>query len=124
MPVTKDEIQIFFALLIYIGTYGDCNIERFWRKNSASIHRPMRHMTHYLFCQIKRYFHISAPTNEPQPWYMKLFPLFEHLRKLFKLFGIPSQNVSIDEMMVMCTGRSLHTVKMPNKPIGEGYKLF
>ena len=36
----------------------------------------------------------------------------------------PSTNVSIDEMMVKCEGRSPHTLKMPNKPIDRGYKLY
>ena len=84
----------------------------------------MCYMTLYRFEQIKWYFHISPPTNNPQPWYIKLSPLFEHLWRLFKQFYIPSQNVSVDEMMVLCTGRSLHTVRMPNKPVGEGYKIF
>jgi Transposase IS4 len=55
---------------------------------------------------------------------MKLSPLFEHLRIQFKAFCIPSQNVSVDEMMKAFTGRSVHTVKMNNKPIGEGYKMW
>ena len=37
---------------------------------------------------------------------------------------MPSSNVSIDELMVRCFERSLHTYKMPNKPISQGYKLF
>jgi hypothetical protein len=32
--------------------------------------------------------------------------------------------VSIDELMVRCFGWSIHTYKMPNKPIPQGYKLF
>ena len=35
-----------------------------------------------------------------------------------------SQNVSVDEMIKAFTGRSAHTVKMNNKPIREGYKMW
>jgi hypothetical protein len=35
-----------------------------------------------------------------------------------------SQNVSVDEMMKACTGRLAHTVKMNNKPISKGYKMW
>jgi hypothetical protein len=67
------------------------------------------------------------PINEPlsdDQWFMKLSPLFEHLRMKFKEFCIPSQNVSVNEMMEAFTGRSKHTLRMPNKPIGEGFKSW
>ena len=84
-------------------------------------------MKYYRFQQIKQYFYVSALTNERLPtqsWYMKLSPLFEHLRTQFKAYVLPRQNVSFDEMMVQFTGRSKHTLKMPNKPISEGYKMW
>ena len=37
---------------------------------------------------------------------------------------MPSLNVAVDEMMEAFTGRSAHTIKMSNKPIGEGYKTW
>jgi hypothetical protein len=77
----------------------------------------MQLMPEYRFEQIKRYFHVSAPTNGPIEWYIGLSPLFEHLRSQFKAFCVPSQNVSVDKMMKAFTGRSAHTVKMPNKPV-------
>jgi hypothetical protein len=55
---------------------------------------------------------------------MKLSPLFEHLRTQFKAFCMPSQNVSVDEMMKAFTGRLAHTVKINNKSISEGYKVW
>jgi len=55
---------------------------------------------------------------------MKLSPLFEHLRDRFKAYCILSSNVSVDEIIEAFTRRSAHTVKMVNKPIGEGYKIW
>jgi hypothetical protein len=81
-------------------------------------------MPWYRFEQIKRYFHASKPTDKPISWYMKLSPLFEHLCTQFKVFCVLSQNVSVDEMMKAFTGRSVHTVKMNNKPISEGFKMW
>ncbi len=57
-------------------------------------------------------------------WYMKLSPLFELLRERFKAFVILGQNISVDEMMIPFTGRSRHTLKMKNKPVGEGFKIW
>jgi Transposase IS4 len=55
---------------------------------------------------------------------MKLSLLFEHLRTQFKAFCVPSQNVSVDEMMKAFTGQSAYTVKMLNKLVSEGYKMW
>jgi hypothetical protein len=120
------EIRIFIALLIYIGIDRNPHIESYW-SNSLTIHKPMEHITFYRFEQIKRYFHVSPPSQPSQSksqWYMKLSPLFEVLRYQFQTYVILGQNVSFDEMMVPFTGRSQHILKMKNKPISEGFKIW
>ena len=87
-------------------------------------------MPYYRFRQIMRYFHVAPPllsaTQAPTTsrWFLKLSPLFELLRTKFKTYVVLGQNVSFDEMMVPFTGRSKHTLKMKNKPISEGFKLW
>jgi hypothetical protein len=85
----------------------------------------MQCMLHYRYTQIKRYFYIAVPAPEDlkQPWYKKLFTLYKHLITQFQAFYMPSQNVSVDEIMKAFTGWSAHTLKMLNKPIKEGYKM-
>ena len=39
-------------------------------------------------------------------------------------FYTPSSKVSINELIVQCFSRSIHTYKMPNKPIQQGYKIY
>ena len=51
-------------------------------------------------------------------------PLASHLRQHFQAHFRPSSNVSFDEMMVLCKGRSAHTIKMPRKSIDQGYKIY
>jgi hypothetical protein len=36
---------------------------------------------------------------------------------------VPGSNVTLDEAMILFTGRSIHITKMPNKPISQGYKF-
>ena len=127
--VTLYEMRVFIALLIYIGITGTSNIKSFWAKNSNTIHKPMKFMTLYRFQQIKRYLHISPPSTTPnQPpssqWHLKLEPLASMLRTTFQTYVVLGQNVSFDEMMVPYSGRSKHTLKMPNKLILEGFKLW
>ncbi|PWW77257.1 hypothetical protein C7212DRAFT_41146, partial [Tuber magnatum] len=39
-------------------------------------------------------------------------------------FYTPSIKIVIDEIMVRFCGRSVYTVKIKNKPIKQGYKVF
>ena len=57
-------------------------------------------------------------------WYGKLEPLARPIREKFKRYIELRTEVSIDEMMVRCTGRTQHTTKVKNKPIPQGYKVF
>jgi hypothetical protein len=57
-------------------------------------------------------------------WWYKLEPIASEFRSNYTRYWVPGINLSIDEMMVRCFGRSQHTFKAPNKPIKEGYKIF
>jgi hypothetical protein len=114
-------MRIFIALLIYIGIVGTPNISSFWDKHENTIHKPMEFMTYYQFQQIKRYFHVSTPITTH--WHMKLEPLASLLCTKFQDYVVLGQNVSFDEMMVLFSGRSRHTLKMKNKPISKGFKV-
>jgi Transposase IS4 len=132
--VTLYEMRIFIALLIYIGIVGTSNIESFWSDKSAT-YKPMEFMIFFRFEQIKRYFHVSAPPSAPTSrsgsshlpmvrWHKKLEPLASLLRTKFQAYVVLGQNVSFDEMMVPFTRRSKHTLKMKNKLISEGFKIW
>jgi hypothetical protein len=121
-------MRIFIALLIYIGFVGTSNISSYWNKDGLTIYRPIEYMTFFRFEQIKHYFHMSPP---PTPtslsttrWYTKLDPLSNLLCTKFNTYVVLGQNVSFDEMMVLFSRRSKHILKMKNKPIKEGFKIW
>ena len=78
------------------------------------------------FEQLKRYFHVSDPRIELEvkDWYKKLDPLASVLEERFRAYYLPAIKVAIDEMVVRFCGRSQHILKIRNKPIKEGYKIF
>jgi hypothetical protein len=120
-------MYIFIALLIYIGIVGTSNIISYWDKSGLTIHRPMESMTFWRFEQIKWYFHVSplpASHLSIPRWHTKLEPLASLLRTKFKAYVMLGQDVSFDEMMVPFAGRSKHTLKMKNKPVKEGFKIW
>jgi Transposase IS4 len=122
--VTLYEMRIFIALLIYMSIVGTSSIRDYWNKSSLTIHKPMESMTLFRFQQIMRYFHVSALGHPKAHWHTKLEPLTSLLRTKFKAYVVLGQDVSFDEMMVPFAGRSKHTLKMKNKPVKEGFKIW
>src|SRR6185312_3997359 len=68
--------------------------------------------------------HISDCSMPPLYWFSKLDPLASHVQMISKSICIPSSNMSIDEMITRFSGRSMHTVRIKNKPTPEGYKIL
>ena len=115
---TVDELRIFMALLIFMGIYSFPAVVDYWKKDFEL--RIMKYMSLKRFQQIKRYFHVAAlpKEGEEEPlWWMKVEPLASFIRSKCQELLVPSTQVAIDEMMVQFSGRSCHTVKMPNKPM-------
>lgn len=132
-PTTAQEIGVFLGLLIAMGVNRCKSPNDLWRKTSGiRIYVPVwkrpvsKAMGNNRFFQIKRYFHVSPPSSVigPDNWWEKLEPLSSKMRESCKRYYLPSTSVTVDEMMIRFGGRSKHTVRMPNKPITEGYKVF
>jgi hypothetical protein len=152
--ITVPELKVFIGILIYMGVHQEPNVECYWKNDirDGPIHTVRLYMSLTRFQQLKRYLHISpweinrkgangrplpqdiqGPIDNaeqcdaaqlPDVWWHKVKPVFTQLRQASTLYYTPSSNVSIDEVMVRCFGRSSHTYKMPNKPIPQGYKIF
>jgi hypothetical protein len=152
---TPEELKAFVGAQIYMGIVKEPQLKDYWKENNENntIHanHPLSaYITHFRYEQLKRYFHISGPSEipgdfistfyRPEPtaeqelqlseeqlsgiWWHKVHIVFNMLRKASKDLYIPSSNISIDEAMVRSHGRSSHTFKAPNKPISQGFKIF
>lgn len=126
---TAAEIKVFFGILIYMGVHKSPRIDSYWCQNrqEGPLHSPPLYMTLTRFEQVKRYLHISRPNKEQddfKQWWYKVEPLASSFDKASQQYYQPGSNISIDETMIRCFGRTKHTVKMPSKPIEQGYKIF
>ena len=118
-------MQVFIALLIYIGIVGTSNISSYWDKSRNTIYKPIEFITFFQFEQIKRYFYVSAPSSSSTSrWYTKLEPLAGLLCIKFKANVVLGQDISFDKMIVPFAGRSKYILKMKNKPVKEGFKIW
>lgn len=116
------EIKVFLATLIYMGIHDSGQLDCYWRKNikQGPIHTPQFYITLNRFEQLKRYLHISDPREKnlnKKEWWYRVEPLASTFHKAAREYYIPGSELSVDELMIQCFGRSLHTVKMPKKPI-------
>jgi len=60
---------------------------------------------------------------QQKQWWKKPEPLNSIIGNPAKKCFLPSINVAIDQMMIQFLGRSALSIKIPNKPIGLGYKV-
>jgi len=76
--------------------------------------------------QLKRFFHVSPPPPKGVKYqvFEKIEPLTTPLGEAFRKYIIPRSMVSFNEMMVRFTGRSTAIIKLPSKPIPEGFKIL
>ncbi|TKA71579.1 hypothetical protein B0A49_11802 [Cryomyces minteri] len=124
---TAAELRVYFGILIYMGIHpGEQETAEYW---STADGDPLyleitRHMSRVRFEQLQRYFHISAPVDQKIMVFEKLEPLSSHLKRTSQQLWKAGTHVAVDESMTSFTGRSSSTVKMPNKPILEGFKIW
>ena len=121
------ELHAFAGLCLYMGLFPSPRIEDYWdRELQGPYHRITQCMTLKRFQQLKRYLHVSDndSDNSKEYFFNKLEPLFSQFVKTSQRLWVPGKNVSADEMMVMCYGRSSETVRMKHKPISSGYKIW
>ena len=132
-PVTAGDIYIWIGIQIHMGLLG-LSPSIYWNHDDLLLPKDGLPTVHFMsqtrFEQIKRYLHISPASSSSksitptQPWYHKVEPLLTQMKKAAQAYWLPSSNTTFDEAMILFTGRSVHITKMPNKPIGLGYKVF
>ena len=123
-PATVGEIYRYIGIWLYMGMHPEATRPSFW----SQTHRLGQYMSRNRFDQIHRYFSTRDTTTHPrQPnecFAWKLEPISTILRQNIFRNWSPGTHVAIDEAMIAFRGRTLHKVKMKNKPIDEGYKTW
>ena len=107
-----------------MGIYIEKERAEYWQHS----HRLGSYISRERFEQIHRYFTIRdssvypAISKENFTWHLE--PVATIIRLSCQQNWSPGSHFTIDESMILYRGRSEHTVKMKNKPISEGYKVW
>lgn len=125
--VDEHEIKNFLGICVYMGAFKCPRMEEYWdRSGRAPVQEITKSISLFRFQEIKRFIHICDPTgdNGSSYFFNKVEPLMSQVFNTSKHLWIPGKNISVDEMMVMMHGRSSESVRMKNKPISCGFKMW
>ena len=123
-PTRASEIWRYIGCLFYMGLHIEKERAEYWQDS----HRLGSYIGRERFEQIHRYFTIRdgslypAISSEDFTWHLE--PVATMIRLSYQQNWSPGSHLTIDESMIPFRGRSEHTVKMKNKPISEGYKVW
>jgi Transposase IS4 len=112
---------VFLGVNLHFALYPLAVRDDYW-----IIHKIGQFMGLKRFEQIRRFFSLKA-TISPftnAPWFYRVQRVSELVRNACKKAYKPFSYISIDEAMVAFQGRLKDTIKIKNKPINKGYKLW
>jgi hypothetical protein len=119
-PTTSAEILVFLGVYVHFGLHPTAVREDYWK-----LHNLGQCMGLKRYEQIHRFFSLNSKPPLPNaPWFYRIQRISELLRTACRQAYSPSSNIAIDEAMVAFRGRSRDTIKIKNKPIQTGYKLW
>lgn len=128
VDVTGPDIGAYIGALLLIGCHpSPLSVDSYWNTNEDSPFHPLaKYCSQKRFEQISRYFKINNPTldDEDPGWTSKFEPLAAQLRIAFARYFRAGSLLSIDEELILCQGRSKHTISMNSKRAGTGYKIY
>ena len=126
------ELKVHIGVYVYMGLHPEAEISEYWNQDSRAgpLHPQISNaISLYRWEQIDRFLHLSPLHNSSskppkESSYTKLRPLSDHLLQLSKTLWKPRTHLSIDEAMARFLGRTTETVRIPSKPIPEGFKIW
>lgn len=131
VPTDLKEVMAFFGVNILMGMKKLPSYRDYWsshpelRDSFVSTIIPRRR-----FDWLLGNLHLNDNAQQVrrgEDGYDKLYkvrPLLTKLSETFAIYYAPTENVSIDESMILFKGRSFLKQYMPNKPIKRGYKIW
>jgi len=81
----RKELIVWIALVIYQGLFKLPSLNQYWNEDAKfPIHNISKQMSLFRFEQLKRYLHISSPSDTINNYFDKLEPLLSKVRDISK----------------------------------------
>ena len=124
---TVDELWTFLGLNMYMGIKREPAINDYWRCNSLGEIVVQKCMSRSRFWSLRRNVHVvdnAAVSPGDNSVGRKIKPILDVLGRTFCAAYNPGQELSVDEAMVKYKGHVKGKVRMPKKPIKNGFKIW
>lgn len=130
-PTDANEMMIFFAVLMF-HSLSPKPLEQDYFKTTGTLAMPglASLMPYNRFLQLKRFLHFADLTHEPADMTLQqrrlynIQPIVDSLRRKFSSLYMPSQSITIDERLLVWSGRLSFAQKISNKASKVGIKSF
>ena len=126
--ISKDEIKVFLGINMMMGYNHRPRLYQYWETHKDLEMDLMKSsMSRNRFQSILSNLHVndnSKMDSQNRDKLYKIRPLLDHLNEKFIQSRQLSENLSIDESMILFKGRSTLKQYNPMKPIKRGYKLW
>jgi hypothetical protein len=123
-PTTNGEIYRYIGVWLYMSMHHEALRQAYW----SQTHQLGRYLPLQRFEQLHRYFSARDEAVYPQQQWetfaYKVEPIATILRQNCLANWSPGTHITIDEAIIAFRGRTIHKIKMKNKPIDEGYKIW
>ena len=129
-PVTPDEMKVFLGTIFLQSVIQKSDLQMYWSKDQM-VETPFfqKIMSDKRFCKIKQYLHFADneefdPGTHPNPKLNKIWPVCCKFLENCQSLYTPSQDVTIDESLMMYKGRLGWVQYIPLKRARFGIKFF
>ena len=123
--ITISELYRYLGILLFMGLRREPVQEKLWDNQGYNLGQ---YMSFRRYEQLSAYFKLRdlviTPLTPSEEWFAVLEPVATHLRTTCKKLLYLGTHIAIDEAMIAYRGRTKHTIKIKNKPISEGYKVW
>ena len=127
VDVSAGEIWTFLGIIILMGIHRLPRIRNYWSKDDfLGLPAVRQSMSLSRFWAIWSNLHVVDNDTIPASGgpSRKIKPVVDTLSRTFLKHYCPGQELSVDECMVKYKGHCRGKVRMPNKPIKLGYKIW
>ena len=122
-----EEVWVFLGIFMEMGIHRVPRIVDYWSRNPLLGIVPVKQaMSLNRFKALWRYLHCddNKSITDSSDIASKVKTVVEVLGRTFLANYHPSQELSVDEMMVKYKGRKGGKIHMPNKPVKLGFKVW
>ena len=127
--VNREDIMTFLGLIVLMGIKRLPRISDYWSSDlnfCCNLPPLTRFMSRTRFWQIWSHLHVvdNGKLSSREGLTRKFKPVLDILSQTFFANYSPGQELSVDEAMIKYKGRIRGKVRMPDKPIKEGFKIW